>query len=99
MSVHQWPWLPVLLLAAGLIFASAGRAAETDIPSAEATTGQGTAAEKKRDASGIDAPPSTPDRPAAKPPPHQKPSSRSRAPYRPSEEIHVDKAVDFPADI
>ncbi len=38
-------------------------------------------------------------RPAAKAPDRSPATPRKRKPFWPSEEIHVDKAVDFPADI
>ncbi len=43
--------------------------------------------------------PADPAKPVAKPSSRDKKAPRARKPFRPSEEIHVDKAVDFPADI
>lgn len=88
-------WIIILLLGAGLATAGLGRASDEPPPSASAREA---AADQERP-SQAESPP-TPQTPSAvKPPPRPQPQSRPRKDFRPSEEIHVDKAVDFPADI
>ena len=87
-------WMPVLLLAAWLGLSGPGRAAETSAPPPASTAG-----ETPTKPSQEEAPPPAQTRPAVKAPARKAPPARPREPFRPSEEIHVDKAVDFPADI
>ena len=92
------PWAAGFLLFAWLTAAGPLQGAEESAPSTEAAA--------PRDADAAD-PPSNPtgptpsaQRPSAEQPPGRPQSTPPKLKsFRPSEEIHVDKAVDFPADI
>lgn len=87
-------WIIILLLGAGLATAGLGRA--SDEPPRLPPRGK-----RPRIRNALRRPnhrrPRKPRRPSNRPRPQ--PQSRPRKDFRPSEEIHVDKAVDFPADI
>jgi hypothetical protein len=90
-------WAAILVLLTGL--AALGPARATDESPAPPPP-QGTATVKdEAPPSPAEPTPAAPQRPAVKPPPGPPTQSRPRQDFRPSEEIHVDKAVDFPADI
>ncbi len=99
MNVNRRSWLLACLLggwiaACGAVQAADDAASPLAPPagSAETTTD---ASPPARD----ETPPAVPSQPAVKPSGREKKAPRVRQPFRPSEEIHVDKAVDFPADI
>ena len=94
----RWCGVAALLLGVGLLAAGQARSAESTANNPQAPAAQTEAVAKPPSTSGEAATtPATPP-PAAKPP---KPAGKAK-PYkrfRPSEEIHVDKEVDFPSDI
>ena len=93
-------WAATLMVAAGLTSAGPGMAADEPVPSAQ---GAPPAATGVKDPPPKSPPnpsqPTTQSRPADTPPDRPKTKPRPLQTFRPSEEIHVDKAVDFPADI
>ena len=92
-------WAAALLLAAWLITAGPVRAADEPAVSSEDAAAAKTKTDNPSPAPQAGTPAATPNRPAAKPSDRPKAKSRPMKTFRPSEEIHVDKAVDFPADI
>jgi hypothetical protein len=92
-------WAAALLLAAWLSTASPVRAADEPVTSSEDAAPAKANADDPTPAPQAGTPSATPNRPAAKPSEKPKAKSRPMQTFRPSEEIHVDKAVDFPADI
>ena len=92
-------WAATLLLAAWLIAAGPVRAADDAGPTTNgnAATKAGNESPPSRPQTGTAQP--APTQPADKPPDRPKAKTRPKQTFRPSEEIHVDKAVDFPADI
>ncbi len=98
MNRNLWPWIVVLLLVVW-VAAAGGLHADDPPPPAPEAAGEKGPPEENRDVNRTEGPSPSQDRPAAVPPARTDPSSRERRPYRPSEEIFVDKAVDFPADI
>ena len=92
-------WLLACLL--GVWIAACGVVRAADEPASRPAPPAG-AAETAADESPparVEATPADPSEPAAKPAVRKNKAPRVRQPFRPSEEIHVDKAVDFPADI
>lgn len=90
-------WMAALLLGAGLMAAGQGRAEEAPTPPLKDPASQTATVEETQSVpGGATSTPAAPQ-PAAKPPPTRKSQPLKR--FRPSEEIHVDKEVDFPADI
>ena len=95
----RWYGVAALLLGVGLMSTGQARAEEEPANTPQSPASQTEAAAKPPSEPGAAATtPATPE-PAAKPP--SKPARKAK-PYkrfRPSEEIHVDKEVDFPSDI
>ena len=93
-------WLAGLALGIWLTAAHPVGAADEPAASPSSPPGQTvpTAADKPKNTR-TESAPEEEVRPAAKPPAPSPAVPRTRRPFRPSEEIHVDKAVDFPADI
>jgi hypothetical protein len=83
----------------GLTGVATGRAQNTPPPAPAASAPEATETPPPADPppapAPATAPPAAGNRPTTSTPPRPQP----RKPFRPSEEIHVDKAVDFPADI
>ena len=99
MPPNRRKWLRLLVL--GFWMAAAGPTRAEDAP-ANAPAPPARSAENAGDESPparVENAPDGPPRPAVKPSAPAKKAPRARKPFRPSEEIHVDKAVDFPADI
>ncbi|MDJ0667796.1 MAG: hypothetical protein QNJ61_10975 [Desulfobacterales bacterium] len=92
-------WAAALLLGAWLIAVGPVRAADEPKPSTKDTAASKTETENPPPTPPTGTPAATPTPPAAKPPDRPKAETRPKKTFRPSEEIHVDKAVDFPADI
>ncbi len=97
--VNLTPRVIAFLLAVWLTTAVPIRAAEESTPSTKAAAPREAGAQAKPAANPAGAAPPAPT-PSADQPPERPPSKpQPMKTFRPSEEIHVDKAVDFPADI
>ncbi len=94
----KWCWTAVLLLGLGLATAAPARTEEAASPASESPAP--TAAAEKTPPAAAETPAASPaSPPAAKPPSRPARKAKPLKRFRPSEEIHVDKEVDFPSDI
>jgi hypothetical protein len=91
--------LVALLLALGLMAAGTARAEEASATAPKDPGAQTATVEKTPSVSKQEAPPPTTSPPADQPRPKSARPNKPLKRFRPSEEIHVDKAVDFPSDI
>ncbi|MDJ0887746.1 MAG: hypothetical protein QNI89_10605 [Desulfobacterales bacterium] len=98
MPSNRRRWLIYCLI--GFWMAAAGPTRAADPPASPAPPARSAeTAGEESPPSQVENAPTDPAGPAVKPPSSKKKAPRARKPFRPSEEIHVDKAVDFPADI
>jgi hypothetical protein len=99
MQANRPRWFLACLLAVWIAAVGTARAAD---PPASPPAPPTRSAESNKDESPparVENPPAAPAKSSVKPSGREKKAPRVRKPFRPSEEIHVDKAVDFPADI
>jgi hypothetical protein len=95
----QWCGVAALLLSVGLMTAGQARTEEAPANTPQGPASQTEAVAKTPSVSGEAATTPAAPQPAAKPPPKPARQAKPLERFRPSEEIHVDKAVDFPSDI
>ena len=95
----KWCWVATLMLGAGLMTAVQARTEEAPANTPQSPASQTEAAAKTPSESGEAAKTPAAPEPAAKPPPKPARKAKPLERFRPSEEIHVDKEVDFPSDI
>ncbi len=98
MSANPRRWFLACVLGVWIAAGGAVRADDAAAPPAP-PAGAAEAAKEKPPPARIDNPPAARSEPAVNPSGREKKAPRARKQFRPSEEIHVDKAVDFPADI
>jgi hypothetical protein len=99
MQANRPRWFLACLLAVWIAAVGTARAAD---PPASPPAPPTRSAESNKDESPparVENPPAAPAKSSVKPSGREKKAPPVRKPFRPSEEIHVDKAVDFPADI
>ncbi len=100
MPFNRRKWLIYCLIGFWMTAAGTARAADgTPAPPSAPSAQEAPAIEEDQGSPPAAPPPAAETRPAVKPPSRPPTKPRPLKRFEPSEEIHVDKAVDFPADI